>query len=90
MSEMLDRIARAIDPSAFAQHDDTGGKNWNNRRRLALSRARRAVGAMTSPGVRILGAGVMAADSDGAKAHPALHMIRMESAWHAMITEILK
>jgi hypothetical protein len=49
VSEMLDRIARAIDPSAFAEHDGAGTYNWAGRRRVARMRACRAVGALMDP-----------------------------------------
>jgi hypothetical protein len=72
---MLDRIARAIDPSAFAEHDGAGTYNWASRRRVALMRARRAVEAMRELTDDIPRSGMMKGATD---------------TWRGLIEEILK
>jgi len=83
VSEMLNRVARAIDPNAFAAHDDMESTTWKSRRQVAESKARRAVEAMREPTRDVAEAGAFCEQ----RTSPIPGAI---DTWNAMIAEILK
>ena len=49
MSDLIDRMARVLDPRAFAEHDDSTTFNWVSRRRTAATKARKVLAAIREP-----------------------------------------
>lgn len=86
MTEMEERVARALDPVAFGRHDPSRlPAYYEGMQRDALIMARAAIRAMREPTDEMETAGFVAGNEADDPHEPGNHAVTAKPVWQAMI-----